>query len=55
MLDPREGLMADPRWKSVGLGLSGEEGVLVAFRSELLHEVVPVTHGQRYTLVTWYY
>lgn len=29
-------------------------GTLVAFRSETTHEVTPVTHGQRYTIVTWF-
>ena len=34
--------------------LSGEAGTLVAFRSETTHEVVPVTHGERYSIVSWY-
>jgi predicted 2-oxoglutarate/Fe(II)-dependent dioxygenase YbiX len=29
-------------------------GTLVAFRSETTHEVTPVTHGERFTVVTWY-
>lgn len=29
-------------------------GALVAFRSETTHEVTPVTHGDRYTIVSWY-
>lgn len=29
-------------------------GTLVAFRSETTHEVTPVTHGERYTVVTWF-
>jgi len=29
-------------------------GTLVAFRSETTHEVTPVTHGDRYTIVSWY-
>lgn len=29
-------------------------GALVAFRSETTHEVTPVTHGCRYTIVSWY-
>ncbi|HYI11939.1 MAG TPA: 2OG-Fe(II) oxygenase [Thermoanaerobaculia bacterium] len=29
-------------------------GALVAFRSEATHEVTPVTHGDRYTVVSWY-
>lgn len=31
-----------------------EPGTLVAFRSETTHEVTPVTHGERYTIVTWF-
>lgn len=34
--------------------LAGEAGTLVAFRSEITHEVVPVTHGERYSIVSWY-
>jgi len=34
--------------------LSGEAGTLVAFRSETTHEVSPVTHGERYSIVSWY-
>ncbi len=29
-------------------------GTLVAFRAETTHEVTPVTHGERYTIVTWF-
>lgn len=39
----------DPR-----LHIGGEEGLLVAFPSEVMHEVRPVTYGERYTVVTWY-
>ena len=31
-----------------------EAGTLVAFRSELTHEVIPVTDGERYSIVSWY-
>jgi len=31
-----------------------EAGTLVAFRSELTHEVTPITHGHRYSIVSWY-
>lgn len=34
--------------------LGGEAGMLVAFRSETTHEVTPVTHGERYAIVSWY-
>lgn len=29
-------------------------GTLVAFRSETTHEVTPVTHGERFTVVSWW-
>jgi SM-20-related protein len=29
-------------------------GTLVAFRAETTHEVIPVTHGERFTIVTWF-
>jgi SM-20-related protein len=32
----------------------GEAGTLVAFRSETTHEVTPVTHGERYSIASWY-
>ena len=34
--------------------LSAEPGTLVAFRSETTHEVTPVTHGERYSIASWY-
>ncbi|HYH81355.1 MAG TPA: 2OG-Fe(II) oxygenase [Longimicrobium sp.] len=29
-------------------------GTLVTFRAETTHEVLPVTHGERYTIVSWF-
>jgi SM-20-related protein len=34
--------------------LACEGGTLVAFRSEVTHEVIPVTEGERYSIVSWY-
>jgi SM-20-related protein len=48
------GLLPDPRAKSYGLPLIGEAGLLVAFLPEVIHEVTAVTHGERYTVVTWF-
>jgi len=45
---------ADPRRKELGFHLAGEPGLLVAFRAETTHEVAPVTHGERYSIVSWY-
>lgn len=44
-------------WRGSGrreLRLPGEAGTLVTFRSETTHEVIPVTHGERYSIVSWY-
>ena len=35
--------------------LEGEEGMFVAFRSDWMHEVQPVTSGRRYSIVTWFF
>jgi predicted 2-oxoglutarate/Fe(II)-dependent dioxygenase YbiX len=48
------GLIDDPRGRALGFPLAGEAGLLVAFRSETVHEVAPVTHGDRYTVVCWF-
>jgi SM-20-related protein len=34
--------------------VTGVAGMWVAFRSELTHEVTPVTHGERFVIVSWY-
>ena len=50
------GLMDDGvSGESVGLPLAGETGLLVAFPSHLVHSVSPVTAGERYTLVSWFF
>ncbi|SRR6266516_4152052 len=36
------------------LSVVADPGTLVAFRSETTHEVVPVTHGERYSIASWY-
>ncbi len=49
------GLMAeDGRGDKVGLPLTGETGLLVAFPSELVHGVQAVTRGERYTIASWF-
>jgi SM-20-related protein len=48
------GLMMAPGMEDRGLPLAAEKGLLVAFRSDLVHQVTPVTHGERYTIVTWF-
>jgi len=34
--------------------MRAEPGTLVAFRAETTHEVTPVTHGERYSIASWY-
>lgn len=36
------------------LPVAADPGALVAFPAETTHEVVPLTHGERYTIVSWY-
>jgi hypothetical protein len=48
------GLLDDPRAQSVGLPLDATEGLLMTFPAEIVHSVAPVTHGERYTAVSWY-
>ena len=48
-------LMDDPRCQAIGFPVSGKSGLLIAFPADLMHEVAPITHGERYTVVTWFY
>jgi SM-20-related protein len=41
--------------RSVGLPVQGEAGALIGFPSEMLHEVTPITRGERFTVVSWFY
>jgi SM-20-related protein len=34
--------------------LAPPPGTLIAFRAETTHEVMPVTHGERFTIATWF-
>lgn len=49
------GLMDAGDDRNVGLPVNGEAGALIAFPSEMLHEVTPITRGDRYTVVSWYH
>ena len=49
------GLMIYPGAEKHGLPVRGEAGLLVAFRSELLHGVSKLERGQRYCSVAWFY
>ncbi|MGH7849476.1 MAG: 2OG-Fe(II) oxygenase [Thermodesulfobacteriota bacterium] len=48
------GILKDPRFESRGFKVPGAAGMLLAFRSDLFHEVTPVTSGSRYTVVSWF-
>jgi predicted 2-oxoglutarate/Fe(II)-dependent dioxygenase YbiX len=47
------GLIDDPRWQTYGFPLFGETGLLIAFSPDVVHEVLPVTYGERHTIVSW--
>lgn len=49
------GLLKDPRCEHVGIPVRGRAGMLVAFRSDVFHQVSPVTRGERFTIVSWYF
>jgi len=47
-------LFDGPVGPSLGFPLEADEGLLIAFRADVLHSVAPVTHGDRYTIASWY-
>jgi len=49
------GLLNDPRCQNIAIPVQGKAGMLVAFRSEVLHQVFPVIEGERFTIVTWFF
>lgn len=48
------GLLDGPHWKDCAFSLEPEPGLLVAFPSSTLHEVLPVTFGERFSIVSWF-
>ena len=48
------GLFEDPRLTDRGLPLEADAGLMVAFPSNLVHGVAPVSDGVRCTIVTWF-
>ena len=40
--------------ESLAFSLLGEAGLLVAFAAETIHEVTPVTRGERFTIISWF-
>ena len=49
------GRRSDGRGEGFAIPLESEEGMLVAFRSDWIHEIRPVTRGRRYSIVTWFH
>lgn len=49
------GIIDDPLWEKCGFPLIGEEGLLIVFRSDVLHEVKPVTYGDRYSIISFFF
>jgi predicted 2-oxoglutarate/Fe(II)-dependent dioxygenase YbiX len=47
-------LFDQPQGKGIGFPLEAEEGLLVTFPADVLHEVSRVEAGERYTVVTWF-
>jgi SM-20-related protein len=45
----------DASGQAVGISLEPSEGLLMTFPSHVLHGVSPVTHGERYTIATWFF
>jgi SM-20-related protein len=48
------GLRDDPLFRNHGFHIIGRSGMLLAFRSDVLHEVTPVKEGERNTVVSWF-
>lgn len=47
-------LSSTPTWDNCRTVIHGRQGLLVAFPSHIYHDVFPVTHGTRRTVVSWY-
>jgi predicted 2-oxoglutarate/Fe(II)-dependent dioxygenase YbiX len=48
------GLMDGAEWSKCAFTLDPKPGMLVAFRSDILHEAQPVIFGKRYAIATWF-
>lgn len=47
-------LVDDPQWRGIGLAGDPAPGLLLAFRSETIHEVTEVTRGVRCAIAAWF-
>jgi SM-20-related protein len=45
------GPFSDPNLR---VAVTPAAGTLIAFRAETTHEVTPITHGERYSIVSWF-
>jgi SM-20-related protein len=48
------GFFDHPSGQALGIPLDAAEGLLITFPADMLHAVTPVTHGERYTIATWF-
>jgi predicted 2-oxoglutarate/Fe(II)-dependent dioxygenase YbiX len=48
------GLIQGAQWEKCGFPLEASPGLLIAFRPSTLHEVRPITFGQRFTIAAWF-
>ena len=48
------GLLDGKQWERLAFSLEPEPGMIIAFRSDTIHEVQPVTFGERLTAVSWF-
>lgn len=48
------GLIGNSAFGNFGLPLIGERGMLVAFLPNIIHEVTPITWGERFVVVNWF-
>jgi SM-20-related protein len=47
-------LVDDPKWRGIGLAGDAAPGLLLAFRSDTIHEVTEVTRGVRCAIAAWF-
>jgi SM-20-related protein len=48
------GLIKNQEWTNYGFPLVGDPGSLIAFSPEIYHQVGTISHGERYTIVSWF-
>ena len=46
------GLIDRPAWRRYGFAITGRPGLLIAFPSDVVHEVTPIVRGERYNIVS---